>query len=68
MVDRIKGFVEVQEEHSTGTPLINIWKNMVKEFNYARASGVALPEPRLSFWEDMVTGQVGVNLVVDLVL
>ena len=37
VIYNVKGFVQVQEEHSTGTPLIDIPENIMKEVYETRA-------------------------------
>ena len=64
MVYRIESFTEVQEEHSTDTSLINIWINIMKEIYKTRASGVALPEPRLLSAQDVIDGEISIDLIV----
>ncbi len=47
MVYGVKGFAEVQEDHSAETSLLNICMNISKEVYQTSPRGVSLPEPQL---------------------
>ncbi len=64
MIDCVKGFFEIQKEHSTDTPTVHPAINISKEVGEASASGVTLSESRLALCDDVVITKVFIQLTM----
>ena len=64
MIDGIKRLLEVQEEHSHRTALLNAIIVILHEIYETCGGGIALPEPRLATAEYIVIGHEVVYSIV----
>ena len=54
MIYSIECFLEIQEEHSTGTLIIHLAIDISQEADKTSARGVSLPESRLAVRDNVV--------------
>ena len=58
MINHIESLSEVQEEHPTGTSIVNLPIYCRKKFNETGDCGVSLSEPRLAIVEDVMVCKI----------